>query len=38
MTTDPIDWSSTHWGEVGHNVHVAAWAPDGRHDDETSDQ
>lgn len=38
MTTDPIDWDSATWGRDGHNVHEAAWAADGRHDDETDDR
>lgn len=35
MTTALIDWSDPNWG--GH-AHVAAWAPDGTHDDGVSDQ
>lgn len=33
-----IDWDSPLWGQPGHNVHVSAWAPDGRHDDDTGDE
>lgn len=29
-----IDWDSETWGG---GVHIAAWAPDGRHDDNTGD-
>lgn len=32
-----VDWDSAMWGQLGHNVHAAAWAPDGRHDDQTGD-
>jgi hypothetical protein len=33
-----VDWDSDTWGKPGHNVHEAAWAADGTHDDETEDQ
>lgn len=33
-----IDWDSDRWGQLGHNVHEAAWAPDLKHGDETGDQ
>lgn len=34
-----IDWDDVeHWGQPGMNVHIAAWAADGRHDDETDEQ
>ena len=29
-----IEWDDPEWGG---RVHVAAWAPDGRHDDVTED-
>lgn len=32
-----VDWDSPTWGEPGHNVHEAAWAPDQKHADETGD-
>lgn len=32
-----VDWDSPTWGQVGHNVHESAWAPDGTHDDITDD-
>lgn len=32
-----IDWDSPTWGQAGHNVHEASWAPDGRHDDNAED-
>lgn len=32
-----VDWDSPTWGQPGSNVHEAAWAPDGTHDDETDD-
>lgn len=34
----PVDWDSPTWGEPGHNVHIASWAPDGRHDDITEEE
>jgi hypothetical protein len=34
----PIDWDSPTWGQPGHNVHVADWAPDGTHDDVTDEE
>lgn len=30
----PLDWDDPEWGG---RVHVAAWAPDGRHDDDTAE-
>ena len=36
--TPPIDWDSDRWGQPGHNVHIAAWAADPKHDDETDDR
>ena len=30
----PLDWDDPEWGG---GVHVADWAPDGRHDDEAVD-
>lgn len=33
-----VDWDSPTWGQLGSNVHEAAWAPDGTHDDETDDR
>lgn len=33
-----VDWSSEHWGQVGHNVHEAAWAPDAKHCDENDEE
>ena len=32
-----VDWDSPTWGQPGHNVHVSAWAPDARHDDNAQD-
>ena len=32
-----VDWESSRWGQVGHNVHEAAWAPDAKHGDESGD-
>lgn len=35
----PIDWEDVeHWGQPGHNVHTASWAPDGTHDDQTEEE
>lgn len=34
----PVDWDSETWGQLGHNIHEAAWAADGTHDDVTEDQ
>lgn len=36
--TPLVDWDSPRWGEPGSNVHEAAWAPDGTHDDVTEEQ
>lgn len=33
-----VEWDSPEWGKPGQNITVAAWAPDGKHDDETRDQ
>lgn len=33
----PVDWDSPTWGQPGTNVHVATWAPDRKHADETGD-
>ena len=34
-----IQWDDNPlWGQAGHNVHEAAWAPDGTHDDETEEE
>lgn len=30
----PLDWDDPEWGG---RVHIAAWAPDGRHDDNAQD-
>ena len=30
-----LDWDDPDWGG---RVHIATWAPDGRHDDVTEDQ
>lgn len=32
-----VDWSSPTWGQPGHNVHVATWAPDA-HDTTEAEQ
>jgi hypothetical protein len=33
-----VDWDDVeHWGQPGSNVHEAAWAADGTHDDETEE-
>jgi hypothetical protein len=32
-----VDWDSDQWGQPGSNVHEAAWAADGTHDDETDE-
>lgn len=32
-----VDWDSPRWGQPGHNVHEAAWAADGTHDDTTEE-
>lgn len=38
-TQAAIDWDDVErWGQLGHNVHEAAWAPDPLHADETGDQ
>ena len=32
--TPLVDWDDVeHWGVEGHNVHIASWAADGKHDD-----
>ena len=31
--TPLVDWDSPRWGVEGHNVHIASWAADGKHDD-----
>jgi hypothetical protein len=37
--TPPIDWDDVdNWGQPGHNIHIATWAPDGTHDDITEEQ
>ena len=34
MTTPLIYWENNPlWGIEGHNVHIASWAADGKHDD-----
>lgn len=39
MSGPLVDWDDTeNWGKPGHNVHHAAWAPDGRHDDTTDEE
>jgi hypothetical protein len=37
--TPPIDWDDVdNWGQPGHNIHIATWAPDGTHDDITEEE